>query len=406
MRKDMLVPQYIKKFRCIGSDCENTCCGGWNITVDPPTYKKYRGIDDYELKNKLTTYVRKNRNNINEYDFAKIKLSQGRCPFLLENELCEIHSKLGEEHLGYTCAVYPREYMEVDGVIEESLTISCPEAARLVLLNTNLMEFDQEEMEFPDRNIHRGSININPLKKQWTDYFWELRIGIIEILQNRAYTIEERLFIAGLALQKIDKTIQNDKIEVIPTIIDTTINNLNNGNYKGVLSTLPSSMEIQSEMCSGLIDKWYVDKQIDDKYKKCLLDVIEGLQLDEERTNGQSQKIYEKGCSQYYKPFLEEKEYIMENYLVNNVFKNCIPLDKNSPFESYTKLILQYALMKIHLIGIANKNGKLDEDKILSTMYLVERTYGHNKIYFEKLIELMKKKNFMSLAYLTILLKS
>ena len=28
-------PHYYKKFRCIASECEDTCCAGWAITIDP-----------------------------------------------------------------------------------------------------------------------------------------------------------------------------------------------------------------------------------------------------------------------------------------------------------------------------------------------------------------------------------
>ena len=35
-------PHYYKKFRCIASACEDTCCAGWAITIDPKSLKKYR----------------------------------------------------------------------------------------------------------------------------------------------------------------------------------------------------------------------------------------------------------------------------------------------------------------------------------------------------------------------------
>lgn len=30
----ILVPEYLDEFSCIGGACEDTCCAGWNITVD------------------------------------------------------------------------------------------------------------------------------------------------------------------------------------------------------------------------------------------------------------------------------------------------------------------------------------------------------------------------------------
>ena len=37
----MLVPQYVRKFACIGGACEDTCCQGWRVPIDKETYKKY-----------------------------------------------------------------------------------------------------------------------------------------------------------------------------------------------------------------------------------------------------------------------------------------------------------------------------------------------------------------------------
>ena len=35
-------PHYYKKFQCIASECEDTCCAGWAITIDPKSLEKYR----------------------------------------------------------------------------------------------------------------------------------------------------------------------------------------------------------------------------------------------------------------------------------------------------------------------------------------------------------------------------
>ena len=43
MRK-ILVPDYISSFACIGSECEDTCCAGWQVPVDKVTYQKYRKV--------------------------------------------------------------------------------------------------------------------------------------------------------------------------------------------------------------------------------------------------------------------------------------------------------------------------------------------------------------------------
>jgi lysine-N-methylase len=62
-----------------------------------------------------------------------------QCPMLGEDRLCRIQAELGEGLLSHACATYPRIVHEIGGVEEKALTLSCPEAARLVLLTPNLL---------------------------------------------------------------------------------------------------------------------------------------------------------------------------------------------------------------------------------------------------------------------------
>jgi hypothetical protein len=41
---DLVHPSYADSFRCIGSDCEDTCCKGWTIPVDQETIEKHRRL--------------------------------------------------------------------------------------------------------------------------------------------------------------------------------------------------------------------------------------------------------------------------------------------------------------------------------------------------------------------------
>ena len=72
--------------------------------------------------------------------FAKIRMDgANQCPMLTADRLCRIQLELGEGYLSTICATYPRIVQEVGGIRETALTLSCPEAARLVLLDPNLL---------------------------------------------------------------------------------------------------------------------------------------------------------------------------------------------------------------------------------------------------------------------------
>ena len=56
------------------------------------------------------------------------------------------------------CSAYPRVMNVVDDVLQRSLDLSCPEAARMVLLDPNPMEFDDDEG--PQRDPRLGNLSI------------------------------------------------------------------------------------------------------------------------------------------------------------------------------------------------------------------------------------------------------
>ena len=35
-------PHYYRKFQCIASECEDTCCAGWEIMIDDKALEKYK----------------------------------------------------------------------------------------------------------------------------------------------------------------------------------------------------------------------------------------------------------------------------------------------------------------------------------------------------------------------------
>ncbi|WP_363315235.1 flagellin lysine-N-methylase [uncultured Clostridium sp.] len=55
-----------------------------------------------------------------------------RCAFLNEEDLCDLYKALGPDALCDTCRLYPRHTEEYEGLRELSLSLSCPEAARII----------------------------------------------------------------------------------------------------------------------------------------------------------------------------------------------------------------------------------------------------------------------------------
>ena len=156
------VPNYFNEFKCIASECEDTCCAGWEIVIDDETHKRYEKVEGEFGDILRSKIVKSDGENI-------FLLNNGNCSFLNEKKMCEIYINLGEDHLCYTCQQFPRYTEEFLDLKEVGLSLSCPEAARIILRkaeNTtfNLSEEDncenemQEELEY-DLSLSCENIN-------------------------------------------------------------------------------------------------------------------------------------------------------------------------------------------------------------------------------------------------------
>ncbi|WP_283687585.1 flagellin lysine-N-methylase [Clostridium perfringens] len=157
------VPNYFNEFKCIASECEDTCCAGWEIVIDDETHKRYENVEGEFGEILRSKIVKSDGENI-------FLLNNGNCSFLNEKKMCEIYINIGEDHLCYTCQQFPRYTEEFLDLKEVGLSLSCPEAARIILRkaeNTtfNLSEEDKCESKTQkevEDDLSLSCENINP----------------------------------------------------------------------------------------------------------------------------------------------------------------------------------------------------------------------------------------------------
>ena len=175
----VFAPNYYKKFSCIADKCKHSCCIGWEIDIDDVTLDQYKNIN--------TDFGKKLRENIiiND-DCACFKLTNNdRCPFLNDNNLCEIILNLGENSLCQICSDHPRFYNYYGDRIELGLGLTCEEVARIII-------DEKENFELIEINENQEICNIYDDEIE----FFDIRNQIFEIIENEYSfkSIIEKLF--------------------------------------------------------------------------------------------------------------------------------------------------------------------------------------------------------------------
>lgn len=200
------VPDYFKNFKCIASECEDTCCAGWEVVIDEDTYKKYKSIGG--------DFGKRLKKDIVSCDDEKIfRLKGNNCAFLNENKMCDIYSELGEESLCYICTNFPRVIEELGSLREIGLSLSCPEVSRIVLRNPKKIEFELSEND-------EVVSSYNDIDPQFYMLLMQCRTVIYNILQNRNMNLKHRVSIVISFVEEIQEKVDEDEITEIKDVKD------------------------------------------------------------------------------------------------------------------------------------------------------------------------------------------
>lgn len=402
----VLYPDYMLKFKCIGSDCEDTCCKHWSIHIDRETYLTYSRLEDRELSKQLLKNMEVKEASQRTYEqYAVLKLDEttGMCKFL-ENGLCTVHLKLGESYLSNVCAAYPRHSNQVDDTFETSAFLSCPEAVRLALLNPEGISFTYVETEQPHLISARLTTKV-PDSIPYAKYFWDIRTFSIEILQNREFSLPHRLMLLAVLADSLDEAFAAGKGRQIPQIIQSFRDQLTGGEITRI-DTFPTNAHFQFKFLNGLLLMLVsVKASNNDKYKECLDQYIEGIQkAGDDLTEEQLVRYYDECRRKYYDPFMAEHHYIFENYLVNYLFSSAFPFDQEPKmFVKVYYVGIMYALLRMQLIGMAASRNEVTTDMVVQLIYSFTRNFEHNQNFRKVLLKQCEIENTQTLGHLSLL---
>ena len=396
------VPDYYPQFSCTGSQCPDTCCGGWAISVDKDTFRTYQQNKHPALAPLFKLAVRKNASPSadSKNNFAVMAMrADGSCHFLQEDRLCSIHGHMGAQALSNTCRIYPRYLNRFGAQRENALGVSCPEAARLILLNPQPMQFTTAQAD-PDIDGKAFTSYAYPLQTegdpQQMAALNDFRAVIIGVLQCRDLALGTRLMVLGFLLDEAHQIVSMGKAHWVDDLRAML------GSFVDMLA-LPAQLEAQFvhiaantprklEMAAALIARALAEAP-SPRYRECLQDAVQGL------------PSYPDALQAYYQPYFQDKGYIFENYLVNQVLTRLFPFARGTYLDLYRALIGNLAVIQVLLVGIAAKHQGLNDALVLQLIQTFARHSNHSASHQDKLIAAMRASPDDSFVHAMWLLK-
>lgn len=406
----MLVPNYYKEFRCIGPDCEDTCCSVWNITFDRDLYDRFKSNQHPLLGKMFQLQVLQNENpTANASSFGVLqRRADGTCTFHGDDKLCLIHKTLGEDWLPRVCATYPRSVATMNNMPEASLSVSCPEAARLVLKQREPIRFQQQDDDV--RLIEAPYLNMDFSNSQISRWVYEIRALCIGILQCRKYPIDARLILLGEFLIAADSLVKSGNEAQFPELLANIRAYLGDAqDYMAVFSTYPANLAFNlNVLATSLI---HVFERVNHpNFRIFVADCIKGLGFMNIADDAASD-IHETN----YRAALHRSEelltlnaHVLENYLVNHAVSGLFPFGAgvcDRMFDHYRGLVVNYCVIKFVLVGLAASGAEISEPDMIAVIQSFSRWADHAPSELFALHQMLANRGWDSFSATTMLLR-
>ena len=197
-------PDYYREFVCTGSACRDNCCAaGWQIAIDEESLDMYKNMEG-DIGVRI-------RNSI-DWKTGLFEQYEHKCALLNEKGLCDVYCDAGEDKMCVLCQRYPRHYEEYENLREISLSISCPEAARIVLTRKEKTGFYTEKDETEEEYEDFDYLMFTKLV--------EIREFLFKTVQDRTIPFKYRMAVVLKAVHDVQNLINKDEIFEIDELLD------------------------------------------------------------------------------------------------------------------------------------------------------------------------------------------
>lgn len=372
-----LLPKYVSQFRCIGSECEDNCCTGWRVTIDKKTFNAYRQATHPLLIQRFSRKIKRQRSRADDSNYAKIELDSdsGVCPFM-ENRLCAIQREIGEDKLSNTCFSYPRSTRNFWNQYEQALTLSCPEAARKALLEEDAFDFVQSTITIRPETVRV----IKPKYGLTLELMNDVRIFCMQLMRTDGLELWQRLAVLGVFCERLSLVLAGGDNTKVVQLLDDFVKIVQNGQVLGALHDMQPNYPAQAQVFAILLQgkRSRFVSVVQEEVQKA---VASGLGAD----SGAGQVAIENlirnysGGVQRLPLALDATPFLLENYLLNEMFRELFPFEGGGVYEHYLRLISRFGLLRLMLAAQCTSGAELPSAaRLLQTVQVFCRHYQHD----------------------------
>lgn len=387
------------------------CCGDWDIPVDKATYEKYSLFPAERLGAVVAEFVQEFPDKTHDNLHACIhRKPDGACPFFGTDRLCAIQKEYGPNLLSSTCSIYPRSFSIVDRVLEGSLSLSCPEAARTVLLQEDSTNRQGDLLGGSFRTDNAFSLLHRP---GLDEAFIPIRKLITDLIRDRSSPVWQRLLMIVSLCSRLDELPASSTEDAMQLI----------ARYEAALGQGPfSELErLEPEIATrlgfafALSDERCRATECGQRFRNVFWDFIQGIGSSSGECPNEDVRRFNVANRDYLEPFFLRFPFIQENYLLNYAYQHLFPFGRHgsdsfiprSSLDEAVLLCIQFSWLMTLLTGVAGRYGReFNEDQVVATVQSFTRAVEHVPQILEDALALAKRRDLEKLAGLAKLLRT
>ena len=382
---------FVGNFRCVGGACSDTCCSGWNVSIDKATHYLYKKSATPEISEIAKSSIKKMQSGRTSSRFSSIKNSEnGDCPFMTNCGLCKVQTEMGEQALSKTCNTYPRIITRCGDETYISASLSCPEAARLCLENEHaaaLVPASEALMKQLDstKNFHVLA------DAAFCENSKLLQAAFLEIFDDFEMSIAEQFMTADLLLTKSQQARGNFNYLEFQKLVS----GLKKASKQlRVFATDNDAAAFQLDVFGGLfLDSSSFKPR--ERFEAILNKVRQAIRYDEP-----DQKVtlsnYQSAKSDVFEPFNARHRYLIGNFVRTQMLAtpSVFNLTNKRARDQLHTIATKTAAIKFLVVGLALHNAQeFNKQTYVDCISSVMRTIAHNAALLRGIERTLNRQN-------------
>jgi lysine-N-methylase len=290
---------------------------------------------------------------------------------------------MGEAWLCDTCFHYPRRVLEFAGEYSQTLSLSCPDAARLAFGTADALEIVPADIRVrPSAVQHARPFHGIPL-----DAMHRIHRFCLRLMRRRDLALWQRLGVLGTLCEGLQGLLDAGRAANADALLGRVAADVDGGGAVAALVSATPDLRGQALAFATLISEHPVPST-SDVQRRVFSDVVRELTGSEARQAGADTVVaaYARGIG-HLEDALRAVPHLLDHYVLNEMLAVGFPFERTAPMDAYRCLAGQFGTLRFLLAARCANDPFPDAEALVDTACVFARRFAHDQRFAKAVSE-------------------